>query len=122
MIPEVAELLAEHLRRHPASGDDLVFTTPRDGTPIKNSYASAFVKAARKVGLPEHTSQHDLRHFYASLLIREGCSVKVVQARLGHATAAETLDTYAHLWSDDDDRTRRAVTSGLNGLLSGGRQ
>ena len=33
---------------------------------------------------------HSLRHFYASLLIREGCSVKVVQARLGHATAAET--------------------------------
>jgi integrase len=24
--------------------------------------------------------------------------VKVVQSRLGHATAAETLDTYAHLW------------------------
>jgi integrase len=52
---------------------------------------------------------HALRHFYASLLIRAGCSVKVVQARLGHATAAETLDTYAHLWPDDEDRTRQAV-------------
>jgi integrase len=39
------------------------------------------------------------------LLIRHGESVKVVQARLGHASAAETLDTYSHLWPDSDDRT-----------------
>ena len=35
--------------------------------------------------------------------------VKTVQARLGHASAAETLDTYSHLWPDSDDRTREAV-------------
>ena len=37
--------------------------------------------------------------------------MKVVQARLGHATAAETLDTYSHLWPDSEDRTRLAVDS-----------
>lgn len=52
---------------------------------------------------------HSLRHFYASLLIRHGESVKVVQSRLGHATAAETLDTYSHLWPDSEDQTRAAV-------------
>ena len=46
---------------------------------------------------------------FASLLIRHGESVKTVQARLGHASAAETLDTYSHLWPDSDDRTRVAV-------------
>jgi hypothetical protein len=34
-----------------------------------------------------------------------------VQTRLGHATAAETLDTYSHLWPDSDDRTRDAIDS-----------
>jgi len=34
---------------------------------------------------------------------------KVVQARLGHAGASETLDTYSHLWPDSEDRTRQAV-------------
>jgi integrase len=62
---------------------------------------------------PAGTGMHDLRHFYASLLIRHGESVKVVQARLGHATAAETLDTYSHLWPDSDDTTRTAVDSAL---------
>ncbi len=54
---------------------------------------------------------HLLRHSYTSLLIRHGESVKTVQARLGHASAAETLDTYSHLWPDSDDRTRAAVDS-----------
>jgi integrase len=53
------------------------------------------------------------RHYYASLLIRHGESVKVVQARLGHATAVETLNTYAGLWPDSTDRTRVAVDSVL---------
>jgi integrase len=48
-----------------------------------------------------------------NLLIRHSESVKVVQARLGHASASETLDTYSHLWPDSDDRTRTAVDSVL---------
>ena len=48
-------------------------------------------------------TSHDLRHHAASLLISKGCSVKAVQSFLGHATAVETLDTYGHLWPDDDD-------------------
>ncbi|MCY7343972.1 MAG: tyrosine-type recombinase/integrase [Pseudonocardia sp.] len=61
------------------------------------------------------TGFHDLRHYYASLLIRHGESVKTVQRRLGHATPAETLDTYAYLWPGlrrthpRSDRLRPAV-------------
>lgn len=42
-----------------------------------------------------------------------------MQARLGHASAAETLDTYSHLWPDSDDRTREAVDSALGGAVVG---
>jgi integrase len=56
---------------------------------------------------------HELRHYYASLLIRHGESVKTVQRRLGHATAAETLDTYSHPWPDSDDRTRDTIDAVL---------
>lgn len=52
-------------------------------------------------------------HDSESLLIRHGEAVKTVQSRLGHATAAETLDTYSHLWPDSDDRTREAVDTVL---------
>ena len=59
---------------------------------------------------------HELKHYYASLLIRHGESVKTVQARLGHASASETLDTFSYLWPDNDERTRAAVDGVLRGL------
>lgn len=40
-----------------------------------------------------------------------GADVKVVQARLRHASAKTTLDTYAHLWPDSDESTRAAIDS-----------
>ena len=52
---------------------------------------------------------HDLRHYYASLLIASGADVKVVQARLRHKSAKTTLDTYGHLWPDSDNSTRAAI-------------
>lgn len=88
---------------------ELVFTNNR-GEPIRRNGFSDIWRKARKVAdVPETTTPHDLRHYYASLLIAHGENVKVVQSRLGHATAAETLDTYAHLWPDSEDRTRAAV-------------
>jgi integrase-like protein len=56
---------------------------------------------------------HDLRHFFASALIRAGLNPKVVAERLGHGNAAMTLNVYAHLWPDDEDRSRQAVDEAL---------
>ncbi|MFI6455405.1 tyrosine-type recombinase/integrase, partial [Streptosporangium amethystogenes] len=54
---------------------------------------------------------HDLRHFYASSLIKANLNPKVIQSRLGHATIAETMDTYGHLFPDDEDPGRGAIES-----------
>ena len=59
--------------------------------------------------LGKPVSPHDLRHFYASALIRQGADVKLVQARLGHKSAQTTIDIYGHLWPDSDERTRTAI-------------
>jgi integrase len=61
--------------------------------------------------LPEAFSFHDLRHYLASLLISSGADIKTVQARMRHATARTTLDTYGHLWPDADESTRSAVSA-----------
>ena len=51
----------------------------------------------KPAGLPQPITFHSLRHYYASLLIRHGESVKTVQERLGHSSAVTTLNTYSHL-------------------------
>jgi len=71
------------------------------------------IRAARKSidDLPDDFRFHDLRHYFASLLIASGLDVKVVQARLRHASAKTTLDTYSHLWPDRDESSREAVAA-----------
>ena len=111
-LPQVVvDAVAAHLATWPT--DQVVFSTEL-GDPIRRTAFSERIwrPALKRAGLSGVT-MHGLRHFYASLLIRHGESVKTVQARLGHASAAETLDTYSHLWPDSDDRTRAAVDSVL---------
>jgi integrase len=47
--------------------------------------------------------------YLASLLIASRADIKTVQARMRHASATTTLDTYGHLWPDADESTRIAI-------------
>jgi integrase len=88
----LAELLAEHLAGQPHGPEDLVFTGPLRERKFLHGQLKP---AARRAGLPETLRAHDLRHTAASLLIREGGSVKAVQRSLGHKSAVMTLDAMA---------------------------
>jgi len=97
-----------------ARGNGKAIVTGDDGRAIAGPWVieRAVRDAREKVdGLPEGFRFHDLRHYFASLLISQGLDVKVVQARLRHASAKTTLDTYGHLWPDRDDTSRAAVAS-----------
>lgn len=61
--------------------------------------------------LPTGFRFHDLRHYFASLLIAAGLDVKTVQARMRHGSAKTTLDTYAHLWPDRDEASKAAIAA-----------
>jgi integrase len=111
-LPDVVlSELAAHLAEYPAVNErGLVFTDDKEA-PISRTRFNADVwrPAVAASTAPARTGFHALRHYYASLLIAEGASVKIVQARLGHASAKETLNTYAHLWPESEDHTRSAV-------------
>jgi len=77
------------------------------GKAVSRHRVSEMMREAQ--GPKEAFTFHDLRHFTASALIASGCSVKAIQAFLGHATASETLETYGHLWPSDDDASRVAI-------------
>lgn len=120
------EALARHLEEFPPAlelvghlsdqPELVVFTCPRIGPLYRNRFNDVWHRACRRAGVVGYTF-HDLPHYYASLLIRQGESIKVVQSRLGHASAQETLDTYSHLWPDSEDLTRRAVDAVLGEAL-----
>ena len=83
----VAVALAEHLRRYPADADELVFTS-RELKPINRTHFNGYVwkPAVRAAGVDptRANGMHALRHFYASVLIDAGESVRAVADYLGH--------------------------------------
>jgi integrase len=58
---------------------------------------------------------HGLRHSHACLLLAQGVPIKVVSQRLGHATIAMTMDTYAHVLPAQDRDAATAIASALGG-------
>jgi integrase len=105
----VVDALAQYLAKWPVGDDGLVFQADKGGPILRTTLNGRWVRTLRRAGLPEDTHTHHLRHHYASVLIDGGESVKVVQERLGHSSAEETLRTYAHLMPQSDQRTRSVV-------------
>jgi integrase len=107
----VGEALAAHIAEFGEGRDRLLFTT-RDGLMLsRQTWHGAFSAAAQRIGIS--ASSHDLRHHAASMLIAAGCSPRAVASFLGHKNASETLNTYAHLWPNDEDRITAAIDAGL---------
>lgn len=47
---------------------------------------------------------HDLRHSHASFLIHNNANIVAVSKRLGHSSVNMTLNTYAHLFEDSENK------------------
>lgn len=64
--------------------------------------------AVAEAGLPKGTCVHTLRHSYATHLLEEGVSIRLISAYLGHASL-ETTSIYTHLTAVNEAAARAAV-------------
>ncbi|SDJ29450.1 Phage integrase family protein [Nonomuraea maritima] len=68
---------------------------------------------SRKEGL------HQLRHYYASVMLAGGVSIRELAECLGHADPGFTLRVYAHLMPGSHDRARKAMREVSHGTGTG---
>jgi integrase len=126
----VRNALAAHLTAYPArrvqlpwrasDGDpvtvSLVLST-RETTAMNRNYFNTYVwkRALTAVGVQptRENGCHALRHYYASVLLDAGESIRAVSEYLGHSDPGFTLRTYTHLMPSSSDRTRKAVDAAL---------
>jgi integrase len=105
----------------------LLFRWPSDDEHVKaRSYSETVWKpAAVKAGVipaPEKVKRgrvryattrkdgiHQLRHYYASVTLAGGVSIKEMAGYLGHSDPAFTLRVHAHLLPSSRDRARAAI-------------
>lgn len=62
---------------------------------------------------------HQLRHFYASVTLADGVSIKELAEYLGHKDPGFTLRTYAHMLPSSHERARTAIDTRMKGHSAG---
>nr|WP_255426486.1 site-specific integrase [Pseudonocardia sp. C8] len=91
----------------------LLITDERGGALRRNHFNEAvWAPARRAAGVDKPTRQdgtHALRHYYASVLLDAGESIRALSDYLGHHDPGFTLRTYTHLMPSSAARTRRAI-------------
>jgi integrase len=80
------------------------------GTPLSHrNVVRSFKALLKRADLPVGTRLYDLRHTCATLLLNGNVHPKYVQELLGHASIAQTLDTYSHVL--------KGMDSGIGGAM-----
>jgi len=124
-VPEMTQVMLRQERRDQVEARlkagsayedrDFVFAagngSPLDWRVVVQRHFHSILKRA---GLPR-IRPYDLRHTSATLLLADGVNVKVVSERLGHASAALTLDVYAHVTPDMQAEAADRMQGVLNG-------
>lgn len=74
---------------------NLIFTDALGKHYALNTFWVRYKEVVRSIGRAD-ARPHDLRHTCATAAIAAGADIKSIQSLMGHATAAFTLDKYAH--------------------------
>jgi integrase len=116
----VADALAAHQRTqdeeraklgHRWADTWLIWCKPRGGLLPSSTFDVQWMKLRRRfvaAGLPP-IAFHDLRHLHATLALEAGVDPKTVSQRLGHHSAAFTLDKYGHVTQRMHDMAAEAI-------------
>jgi integrase len=124
-LTETARTLLAGLREVSAeNGDGLIFTKGMVGLEPAEAWidpdyfdSTIFAPITARAGL-SGLRFHDLRHFFASVLIAQGESPKYIQDQMGHSSIQVTFDLYGHLFPQARRDAVRKLDATLSAALS----
>jgi integrase/recombinase XerD len=87
------------VRSHLPSEGEALFLNATGGRLSTQGIANIISQFRKDAGIERHITPHMLRHTVATLLLRNGVDIRVVQEFLGHASIA-TTQRYTHVTKD----------------------
>jgi site-specific recombinase XerD len=92
--------LEEYLRRR-TDNKDILFYTMQKGRYSVPAIRHMIIKYSKIAGITRHLTAHQMRHGFATNLVKNGANLRVIQELLGHKYITNT-QIYTHL--DDEDK------------------
>jgi integrase len=98
---------------------DLGFVFARDdGHPqLRKVVETRLKRLLKKAGIEKNITPHSFRHTHTSLLIEAGVGIKEIQQRLGHTDINTTMNIYAHMTANMEEKASEKFSNLMKGLF-----
>ena len=113
LLPQVAMAIKEYIERRPSDSPFAFPGRTRTGHAEIHNIEKTLKRACVRAGVEPFTP-HQLRHLYATEMLRNGAKLEVVGRILGHSSIGITADIYRHVRTGEmhDEARRYAPMNG----------
>jgi integrase len=89
-----------------------------DGHPqLRKVVETRLKRLLKKAGITKNITPHKFRHTHTSLLIEAGVGIKEIQQRLGHTDINTTMNIYAHMTANMEEKASQQFSKLMKDLL-----
>jgi integrase len=89
-----------------------------DGHPqLRKVVETRLKRLLKKAGTERNITPHSFRHTHTSLLIEAGVGIKEIQQRLGHSDINTTMNIYAHMTKNMEEKASQQFSKLMKDLL-----
>jgi len=120
LLPATAQVLANYMRRRRSDSPYLFPGKTKTGYMNIHNLDKTLRRACKRIGVRPFTP-YQLRHFYATHMLKSGAKLEVVARILGHASVGVTADIYRHVAMAEvhEEHLRFAPFNGVKALPKG---
>ncbi len=106
------------LQNRPVYVDNQFIFARNDGNPqLRKVIETRLKRLLRKAGIEKNITPHSFRHTHTSLLIEASVGVKEIQQRLGHTDINTTMNIYAHMTVNMEEKASHQFSKLMKDLL-----
>lgn len=94
-----------------------VFARPSGFPEVPKKIELRMKRLLKIARIHKHVTPHSLRHTHTSLLIEAGVGIKEIQQRLGHTDIETTMNIYAHLTKDLEEKASQKFSELMGSFI-----
>ncbi len=120
LLPQTADALKVYMYRHRSDSPYIFPGDTRTGHMDIHNLEKTLRRACKRIGVRPFTP-HQLRHFYATHMLKGGAKLEVVSRILGHSGVGVTADIYRHVATAElhEEHIKFAPLNGNGALVEG---
>ncbi|MFB6800979.1 site-specific integrase [Peribacillus butanolivorans] len=94
-----------------------IFARENGHSQLRKVIETRLKRLLKKAEIEKNITPHSFRHTHTSLLIEAGVGIKEIQQRLGHTDINTTMNIYAHMTANMEEKASQQFSKLMKDLL-----